>query len=269
MKIISKCKLISPQFLIGYDFVMGRDNICQLDFLPHYQILLSGKYRTMRWIKTASSKNPSFADLDRLKLAGEVFAYLAVPAYSAEKSKAGVDSAQAWLLLQRASGVGGPGGRTVRASWASAPPPGPAWPPRQTCCPAGSWAGSEAGERPAEGFPGGPRTASPGSDGRKPAHGSRVPACLQLNCKTGWRRIFDSTSQGIWCSIWPGGWIRGRCCPQLTIGGAQFLQIVEMGLNKRLIWNSITVVSIYQIFEWPGAIEELLKTLVLVYLESP
>ena len=32
-----------------------------------------------------SSKNPSFADLDRLKLAGEVFAYLAVPVYSVEK----------------------------------------------------------------------------------------------------------------------------------------------------------------------------------------
>ena len=280
MKIISKCKITSPQFLIGYDFVTGRDNICQLNFLPHYQILLSGKYWTMRWIKTASaasSKNPSFADLDRLKLAGEVFAYLAVPAYSVEKSKAGADS-QAWLLrLQTASDAGGPGGQTGRASWASVPPPGRRrpWPPHQTCFLAGSWAGSEAGERPAEGFPGGPQTASRGSDGRMPAHGlespdSRCLAGLQLNCKksgSGYL-IAPVTSQGIWCSIWPGGWIRGRC-PQLTIGGAQFLQIVEMGLNKRLIWNSITVVSIYQIFEWPGAIEELLKTLVLVYLESP
>ena len=44
MKIILKCKIISPQFLIGDDFVMGPDNICQLDFLLHYQILLSGKY---------------------------------------------------------------------------------------------------------------------------------------------------------------------------------------------------------------------------------
>ena len=56
MKIILKCKIISPQFLIGDDFVMGPDNICQLDFLPHYQILLSGKYRTMRWIKTCPRK---------------------------------------------------------------------------------------------------------------------------------------------------------------------------------------------------------------------
>ena len=167
MKIISKCKIISPQFLIGDDFMMGPDNICQLDFLPHYQILLSGKYWTMRWIKTASSKNSSFADLDRLKLAGEVFAYLAVPAYSVGKSRAGADSTQAWLRLpQRASDAGDLGERTGRASWASAPPPDlpglRLWPPRQTCCLAGSWAGSEAGERPAEGFPGGPQTASPG-----------------------------------------------------------------------------------------------------------
>ena len=193
MKIISKCKITSPQFLIGYDFVTGRDNICQLNFLPHYQILLSGKYWTMRWIKTASaasSKNPSFADLDRLKLAGEVFAYLAVPAYSVEKSKAGADS-QAWLLRpQTASDAGGPGGRTGRASWASVPPPGRRrpWPPHQTCSLAGSGAGSEAGERPAEGFPGGRQTASRGSDGRMPAHGlgspdSRCLAGLQLNCK--------------------------------------------------------------------------------------
>ena len=126
-------------------------------------------------------------------MAGEVFAYLAVPAYSVEKSKAGADWL-AWLLRpQRASGAGDPGGRTGRASWASAPPPGhrrPS-PPRQTCFPAESWAGSEAGERPEGGYPGGPQTASRGSDARKPvadddgrgSPDSRCPAGLQLNCK--------------------------------------------------------------------------------------
>ena len=151
MKIILKRKIISPQFLIGSDFVTGRDNICQLDFLPHYQILLSGKYWMMRWIKTSpvtpSSKNPSFADLDRLKLAGEVFAYLAVPVYSVEKweGEGGQWRGLAWLLRPpRASAAGAPW-RTERASWAPAPPPAP--PPgarssvcsRQTCDPAESW----------------------------------------------------------------------------------------------------------------------------------
>ena len=127
-------------------------------------------------------------------MAGEVFAYLAVPAYSVEKSKAGGDSPAPWPLLrpQRASGAGDPGGRTGRASWASDPPPGRRrpWPPHQTCFPAGSWAGSEAGARPEEGYPGGPHSASRGSDGRKPddADGRGIPdsrcrAGLQLNCK--------------------------------------------------------------------------------------
>ena len=126
-------------------------------------------------------------------MAGEVFAYLAVPAYSVQKSKAGGDS-RAWLLLpRRASGAGGPGGRTGRASWASAPPPDPRpWPPRQTCCPAESGAGSEAGERRAGGCPGGPHSASRVLDARKPALDDGYPgspdsprcrACLQLNCK--------------------------------------------------------------------------------------
>ena len=61
MKIILKCKF-PWQFLIGYDLVSssseseGTDNICQLNFLLNYQILLSGKYRTMRWIKTCPRK---------------------------------------------------------------------------------------------------------------------------------------------------------------------------------------------------------------------
>ena len=52
-KIILKFKF-PWQFLIGYDFVSesGTDNICQLNFLLNYQILLSGKYWTMRGIKT-------------------------------------------------------------------------------------------------------------------------------------------------------------------------------------------------------------------------
>lgn len=127
-------------------------------------------------------------------MAGEVFAYLAVPAYSVEKSKAGADWLAWPLRPRRASGAGDPGGRTGRASWASAPPPGRRrrpWPPRQTCCPAGSWAGWEAGARPEGGYPGGPRTASRGSDARKPGDDGRgssdsrrpAPAGLQLNCK--------------------------------------------------------------------------------------
>ena len=189
MKIISKCKITSPQFLIGYDFVTGRDNICQLNFLPHYQILLTGKYWTMRWIKTASaasSKNPSFADLDRLKLAGEVFAYLAVPVFSREKWGAASPLLLARQVCRPLPSVAGDPWQTGTASWEPNLPAlvQIAGQPRRICCPAVFWAGLEAGGRLEGGFLGALLTTS--RDGRKlvvPDWGPPM-ACLQLNCKS-------------------------------------------------------------------------------------
>ena len=164
MKIILKCKIISPQFLIGDDFVMGPDNICQLDFLPHYQILLSGKYWTMRWIK--SCLKMFFCRFGQIKAgvrwtAGQVCVhvltlqslyctvlyctvlyctvlYLAVPACRAAAARPPRRGAAAWAAAGAAAGV--PSRGRGRASWARRPPPRHPGSPR-TCCPEfeGEW----------------------------------------------------------------------------------------------------------------------------------
>ena len=86
--------------------------------------------------KKSQSKNVLFADLDRLKLAGGVFAYLAWLVYSLEKAE---EAGLAW----RASAAAAPPWPAGMASWTPSPSPGPRASRPPTSCPEVSWEGLE------------------------------------------------------------------------------------------------------------------------------